>query len=718
MSEIRTVSVVTVTYNAMQFLPAFLDSLWAVDQERIQLDVVVVDNGSSDGSVDWLRSQSNVQLIQNDENNYARALNLAIAASQGEYVAIVNNDATLDPNWLQGFFSVFNDAGEAGDKIGAVQSKIYFAGDAATNEKINEKKDETKKINSVGVEEVEHYYFRDIGFDEPDSSRYSKPSIRDYVTGGSVLFRRAALDDVGLWDESFIMFMEDVDYSARARKKGWELWYAPQSQIFHQYHGSSSDQLCEYFCTRNRFFFVAKHFPLELAECIPSSHFYKKGELDLLYRSLLHATRIVCTTQDAKTVQTVLESLEACLPGYIGAVSTHNFFSQLEIVLGLRKLRVGIYDHAGHFAGGGQRYVAEMAAIMQDRYDITYIFNNDVHLDSYKDWFDLDLSRCKMKIIRIPFFDERERYTADEGMVLGEKHNVFDVIARDTLNYDIFINANMLGKVNPLSAASMFVCHFPDQEKSLFFQVDQYDHLIINGDYTGSWVKKRWALEPTHKLYPPVNMYNPQSSIAGKENIILSVSRFEISGSKKQIELVQSFSQMCKDDPKLTADWKLVLVGGSTPRNTYLDELRAEIDKAGCQIEVWPNAAVQEIKDFYSSASLFWHACGLDESRPERVEHFGMTTVESMQNYCVPIVIDGGGQREIVEQGDSGFRFANLEELQTFSFRLMADRAEREAMAEKAFERSHLFSRDVFQGHLEALLEETENALLGHDRLP
>ncbi len=94
------------------------------------------------------------------------------------------------------------------------------------------------------------------------------------------------------------------------------------------------------------------------------------------------------------------------------------------------------------------------------------------------------------------------------------------------MNYDIFVNANMLGKVNPLSPVSIFVCHFPDQEKGRFFQVDKYDHLIINGDYTGEWVKKRWQLEPTNKLYPPVNMYNPASTPDHKENMILSVSRF------------------------------------------------------------------------------------------------------------------------------------------------------------------------------------------------
>jgi glycosyltransferase involved in cell wall biosynthesis len=426
----------------------------------------------------------------------------------------------------------------------------------------------------------------------------------------------------------------------------------------------------------------------------------------------------MCVCHDTGTVTQVLQSLKDRLPGYIGDISTYMFFSHLEIVLGLRRIRVGIYDHAGHFAGGGQRYVAEMAAIMQERYDVTYIFNNDVQLSDYKDWFDLDLTRSAMKIIRIPFFEKINRFTPDEGMVLSESSNPFDVISRESLNYDIFINANMLGKVNPLSPVSIFVCHFPDQEIARFFQVDQYDHLIINGDYTGEWVEKRWGLKPTRKLYPPVNMYNHESTADNKENIILSVSRFEISGSKKQIELVQAFREMCRQYPEETRGWKFVLLGGSTPGNSYLEALEEAVVAAQCPIEIRANASVSEIKDYYRRAAVFWHACGLDETRPERVEHFGMTTVEAMQNSCVPIVIDGGGQREIVQHGESGFRFSTLEELKEFSLSVMKDRDQCRRMAEQACQRSQLFSHEVFRRQLDQLLDEVERELLGSDVLP
>ena len=695
------ITVLTVTFNALNFLEDFFESIYALNFDGLDVEVVMVDNGSSDGSVNLVRQKyQQISVIENDENNYARALNLGIASSKSDYVVIVNNDATVDPQWLNGFLSVF----QSNPNVGAVQSKILFS--------------ESRKINSVGVEEVGKFYFRDIGFDGSDSALYAEPAERDYISGGSTMFRRQCLEEVGDWDEDFIMFVEDMDYSIRCRQKGWGLWYSPSSILYHHFHGSSSERLCDYFCTRNRFFLLAKHFPLELANCISTSHFYESGAYDLLYRSLLHSMRKMCALHDAETVAKVLLALRDCLPGYIGECSAYTFFSQLEVILGLRKIRVGIYDHAGHFAGGGQRYVAEMAAILQDRYDVTYIFNNDVQLSDFKLWFDIDLSSSNMKVLKIPFFEEKDCYTIDEAMVVNERQNPFDMISWDSLNYDIFVNANMLGKVRPLSAISLFVCHFPDQEKSRFFKVDRYEHLIANSDYTGEWVKKRWDLEPTEKLYPPVNMYNSASSATEKQNIILSVSRFEVSGSKKQVQLVKAFSQMCGKFPVETRDWKLVLVGGSPPENIYLESVEEAIAQAQCSIELVVNAAVSDIRQHYCNAAIFWHACGLDETLPELVEHFGMTTVEAMQNYCVPVVIDGGGQKEIVQHEYSGYRFSDLEELEEYSLILMADDAQRTVMAERAFERSHLFSKKVFADKFEKLLERIEIELKGRELLP
>jgi len=191
-----------------------------------------------------------------------------------------------------------------------------------------------------------------------------------------------------------------------------------------------------------------------------------------------------------------------------------------------------------------------------------------------------------------------------------------------------------------------------------------------------------------------------------------------VSGSKKQLELIRAFSELCKQYPEDVSGWRLILVGGSTPGNNYLESLLEAVAELKCPIEIVPNAAVSEIKEFYRRAAIFWHACGLDETKPERVEHFGMTTVEAMQNYCVPIVIDGGGQREIVQHGDSGFRFSTLEELKSVSLAIIGDKEMCQRMAEQAFSRSQLFSQEVFKDKFQQLLDDVELELLGRDSLP
>lgn len=700
MTNAARVSVVTVTYNPGRYLAGFLSSVNECDQSEIDLELIVVDNGSTDGTVEWLREhRADISLIINDENNYARALNKALEAARGEYIVITNNDAEVESAWLKGLLSVMR----KDERIGAVQSKLLFA--------------DGRGVNSAGVEEIESFYFADIGWGQADGNRFATPVQRDYVSGGSVMFRRACLEDVGAWDERLLMYMEDIDYSIRCRQRGWALWYGPESVVRHHYHGSASEALCEYLCNRNRFLLLAKHFPYKLAGSIATSHFLMQQQNDWLYRSLLAAARVLCEEQPSETVLSVLDQLKAALIEHLGAVAAARFFSHLEVFLGLRPIRVGIYDHAGHFPGGGQRYVAEMAAVMQDRYEVTYLFNNEVSLDKYREWFDLDLSRCSLKIIPLPFFVERDSPMPDEGITVRERHNVFDPVARESLDYDIFINSNMLTLVNPLSPVSLFVCHFPDRARSRFFQVDRYTHLLTNGRYTGEWVRKRWQLEPSMMIYPPVQMDHPDSDAKSKEHVVLSVSRFEVSGSKKQLEMVQAFDSLCRRHAEVTRGWKLILAGGSVSGNPYLDKVAAAVEQAGANIEIQPNLPVDGVRELYRRSAIFWHACGLKEKRPERVEHFGMTTVEAMQNYCVPVVIDGGGQREIVEHGQHGFRFKTLTQLQRHTLDLIQDEDLRRRLGKQAYARGQHFNRDVFRAQLDKLLRQLELDLVGADSL-
>lgn len=692
----KLVSIITVNYNGRNFLEVFFNSLLHINKDSFLYEVIVVDNLSKDDSVNFVREKfPNVKIIENDINNYSKAINLGIKNSRGQYIAVLNNDTVVEKNWLKALMEII----DQDEKIGAVQSKILFS--------------DRQKINSAGVEEIKDFHFRDIGFGEKDIGKYNEIRELYYFSGVSVLLRRKCVEAVGEFDEDFFMYMEDIDYSIRCRDLGWKIFYSPNSLVYHRCHGSASPELCDYFRSRNRLLLLGKYFPKKLAGCIKKSHFYIKRENENLYRSLIQATKKLAENNDTETIKRTLEELSCVVPEIFGPQKAFSFFSQLEVVLGLRRIRVGIYDHAFHFPGGGQRYAAELAQILQDRYDVTYITNKEVSLEKYREWFDIDLSKCKIKIIKIPFYEERGKYNIDESMVIDQIMNPFDIIEKESIHYDIFINANMLGKVKPLSNLSVFICHFPDRDKQRFFCVDKYDYIITNSDYGTYWLSQKWGLDTTMRLYPPVNMFNDESDMGKKEKIILSVARFEIGGSKKQLEMIDAFSDLCEKDQHVKKGWKLVLAGGAYNENPYYKKVKQTLDEKNINIETMTNLNNYELKKLYGKASIFWHACGLNEKNPRLIEHFGMTTVEAMQNYCVPIVIDGGGQREIVEQGLSGFRFTTKEELQSYTLKLIYDDNLRQKMAENAYERSQNFTKEEFVKKAMEFFSNIENRLMG-----
>ena len=115
------IAVLTVTYNAVAFLENFFASFMSVDTSGMEVELVVIDNGSTDGSPEWVRAEyPQVRVLENDENNYTKALNLGIAATDSDYVVITNNDAYVHEGWLTGLLDVF----QADERIGAVREGV------------------------------------------------------------------------------------------------------------------------------------------------------------------------------------------------------------------------------------------------------------------------------------------------------------------------------------------------------------------------------------------------------------------------------------------------------------------------------------------------------------------------------------------------------------------------------------------------------------------
>jgi glycosyltransferase involved in cell wall biosynthesis len=259
--------------------------------------------------------------------------------------------------------------------------------------------------------------------------------------------------------------------------------------------------------------------------------------------------------------------------------------------------------------------------------------------------------------------------------------------------------------VRPLSPFSIFVCHFPDTLRRCYFAAHEYSTLVVSSLYATQWVKRLWGLEPDLLVYPAVEM---ESAPAEKENVILSAARFEPGGSKKQRELIEAFESLRASRPDTLRDWRLILAGGSMPKNPYLKEIERLVAECGAGVELRVNVPLSELQDLYAKAKIFWHACGLGENNPRLIEHFGMTTVEAMQNRCVPVVIDGGGQREIVEHGRSGYRFNSIHDLCDYTLKLITTPELMERLKEAAYLRGQEFTQKRFEEAVDRLFRALE----------
>lgn len=395
--------------------------------------------------------------------------------------------------------------------------------------------------------------------------------------------------------------------------------------------------------------------------------------------------------------QNLLNQLIPLVKKRRGVQSAYNVILRLESALKLRKPAMGIYDNALHYMGGAQKYGCTIASALQDIFDITLIGHRPIETETLKQWYAIDLNRCRTKTVSLPSFEKKQtgKEIFDAGEVDLRKDNPFHAVSRESGNYDFFVNNCMLEMVYPLANYSEFVCHFPERERTRFFHVDRYSHIIFNSLYTAEWIRKRWELEPHVHIYPPVDT-QPAEFPAAKQNWILSVSRFEPGGNKQQQEMALVFLHMKQNFPEKMRRWRLVLAGGSIRHNPYLESLKRLAAAAGSDIDIYVNVPIEKLKEIYRDSAIFWHFSGLGQTHPERIEHFGMTTVEAMQNGCVPVVFKGGGQKEIVSDGQNGVFFRNRKEIETATLELIKSPERRKALAQAAYQRGKEFTREIF----------------------
>jgi GT2 family glycosyltransferase len=253
--RLGAISVVVVNWNRRDFLTACLQSLKR-QQINQPFEVVVVDNGSSDGSAEMVSREwgddplVRVVLLRNRENRgFCAANNQGFAASDAEFIALLNNDAEADPGWLRALASAF----EGRPDVGMAASKILVHEDP-------------RRIDKVGHLIYPDGQNRGRGTGELDRGQYDRVEEVLWPDGCAAMYRRSMLEEIGGFDEDFFAYADDAELGLRARIAGWKCLYMPQALVRHHRGatlGLRSSRRLE-LIERNRVLLAVKLFPWSL----------------------------------------------------------------------------------------------------------------------------------------------------------------------------------------------------------------------------------------------------------------------------------------------------------------------------------------------------------------------------------------------------------------------------------------------------------------------
>jgi glycosyltransferase involved in cell wall biosynthesis len=344
-----------------------------------------------------------------------------------------------------------------------------------------------------------------------------------------------------------------------------------------------------------------------------------------------------------------------------------------------------IYNPYWSTLGGGERYVGGVIqALLKDDYEVTVAWIDQNLPNKLQDRFGLDL-KGKLQI-------DPTIFQTLMGTSLINKWRL-------EKDYDLIFWVSD-GSV-PFCFGHKNILHFQvpfKQNKLPFLNLFKFSNITVvcNSQFTKAVIDKSFKLE-SQVLYPPVKLI-PELT---KEKVILSVGRFDnLMHHKHQEVLVEAFKKMKRDD------WQLVLAGGVTDNQTTLYQLRQLAQDLPIKFVVNPN--YETIKKWYGKASIYWHAAGFHEdliNHPERAEHFGISTVEAMSSGAVPIVFNGGGQKEIIKDGINGYLWNNETELTDLSRKLKEAENFRKQMANQAKLDVSKYSEETFDQHLSAFID-------------
>jgi len=240
-----TVTIVILNYNGRDLLPHCLESIFALDYPQDQLEVILVDNGSSDGSAHYVALNfPTVRVIGLPTNvGFAKGNNLGARAARSEYVAFLNNDMRVDQRWLLELVQTI----QKSDDVAAVGSKILSW--------------DGSEIDFIGGT----LNFYGMGFQPTDQSQHGDDCVREvlFACGGALLARRSVFLESGGFDEDFFAYFEDVDWGWRLWILGYRVLLQPKAIAYHRGHATGKKFAAEQRAVlyeRNALYMIIKNY--------------------------------------------------------------------------------------------------------------------------------------------------------------------------------------------------------------------------------------------------------------------------------------------------------------------------------------------------------------------------------------------------------------------------------------------------------------------------
>jgi GT2 family glycosyltransferase len=239
-------SVIIPNWNGARFLSGCLDSLG--EQAGPGTEIIVIDNGSADDSLEILGEYPGIVLIRNTENKgFAAAVNQGFAAMRGRYAVLLNNDTVVQPGWLD---SLINEMETHPRAFSAASLMLRM--------------DDPDRVDDAG----DNYTVLGWGYKRRDgkpAARERKPSRIFSACGGAAIYRKEALETIGGMDEAFFAYMEDMDLGWRALSAGWENRYCPEARVLHIGSATSGSKYNAFkvrLAARNNLYILYKNIPL------------------------------------------------------------------------------------------------------------------------------------------------------------------------------------------------------------------------------------------------------------------------------------------------------------------------------------------------------------------------------------------------------------------------------------------------------------------------